>query len=175
MLVAVTAWLAPTPAAADEPVPPDVSDPGAYPPPTARWRLFGVGAAATAVWYGGAVGLSYAWPSAPRASDLRIPIAGPWLALSATGCPASDPDCSTFIVVLRAVLTGIDGVGQVGGLAAMAEAVFMPTAGPIGQATARRAPTTSAPTEDADRVFVQVRPFTMVGKDNLGVGLWGRF
>jgi hypothetical protein len=71
---------------------------------------------------------------------------------------------------MRAVLTGIDGVGQVGGLAAMAEAVFMPTAGPIGQATARR-----DPTEAADRVLVKVRPFPMLGKDNLGVGLWGRF
>ena len=158
------------PASADEPVPPADRDPERLPSESTRWGLLGLGAASTAFWYGGAVGLSYAWPSAPRADALRLPVAGPWMALASAGCPANDPGCSVYIVVLRAVLTGLDGVGQVGGLALMAEAVLMPTSGPAGQALAakraRRAPR---------RVAFDVHPLPLVGNDSIGVGLQGHF
>jgi hypothetical protein len=91
------------------------------------------------------------------------------MALSATGCPEGDPDCGTFIVVLRAILTGIDGVGQVGGLAAMAEALFLPTAGPLGRATAE---TTASKPEHAG---VRLRPVPWLDEDALGLGVVGSF
>jgi hypothetical protein len=92
------------------------------------------------------------------------------MALAATGCPAGDPDCSVYIVVLRAVLTGLDGIGQVGGLALMAEAALMPTSGPVGRAMAEtRAHHTPR------RVAFAVRPMPLVGKDSVGVGLQGHF
>ncbi|MBN1611200.1 MAG: hypothetical protein JW940_31495 [Polyangiaceae bacterium] len=158
------------PAAADEPVPPEDAGPPRHPSEGTRWGLLGLGAATAAFWYGGAVGLSYAWPSAPQADALRIPVAGPWMALAATGCPGGDPDCSVYIVVLRAVLTGLDGVGQVGGLALMAEAALMPTSGPGGQAQ----PTTRA-RHAPRRVAFDVRPIPLVGNDSIGVGLQGHF
>jgi hypothetical protein len=158
------------PAAADEPVPPVDHGPERFPSEGTRWGLFGLGAASTAFWYGGAAGLSYAWPSAPQAHALRLPVAGPWMALAAAGCPAGDPNCSVYIVVLRAVLTGLDGVGQVGGLALMAEAALMPTSGPVGQSpTAKRARHTPR------RVAFDVRPMPLVGNDSIGVGLQGHF
>jgi hypothetical protein len=158
------------PAAADEPVRPVASGPERFPSEGARWGLLGLGAASTAFWYGGAVALSYAWPSAPQADALRLPVAGPWMALAATGCPADDPGCSVYVVVLRAVLTGLDGVGQVGGLALMAEALLMPTSGPAGQA---KAATRARPAPK--RVAFDVHPMPLVGNDSIGVGLQGHF
>lgn len=169
-LASIAALLVSGPAVADEPVPPVARDPARLPPESARWGVLGLGAASTAFWYGGSVGLSYAWPSAPEADKLRLPVAGPWMALAATGCPAGDPDCSTYVVVIRAVLTGLSGVGQVGGLAMMAEAAFMRTAEPVGQATApehaRQAPR---------RVAFEIHPMPMVGIDSVGMGLQGHF
>ena len=120
--------LAPRAAAADEPERPVYYDSSVYPPPSTRYKLALVGVAVSAAWYGAAYGFSALWPDAPGAEDLRIPVAGPWMALGETGCADDDPDCSTFIVVLRAILTTIDGVGQAGGLAVAAESLFLPTA-----------------------------------------------
>lgn len=141
--------------------PPRVLEPD-YPPPSARTTHLVAGAAMTAAWYGGAVGFSYLWPDAPGASDLRIPIAGPWIALGDTGCAEDEPDCSVVIVVLRAALTIIDGVGQAGGLAIMSEGLFLPT----------REPKRGARTEPR----FSVRPSTInAGRDGVGIGVTGVF
>ncbi len=166
--IALTAVLAPSAARADEPVRPAPHDVGVYPQESTRLPLLLVGFGATAVWYGGAAGFSYLWPGAPGANDLRIPVAGPWMALKDTGCADNDPGCSTLIVVLRAILTTMDGVGQAGGIAVMGEALFLPTyadgAAPAPRARLRRS---SA---------LEIQPVPIVGDHgSVGLGVVGRF
>ncbi|MEI9935622.1 MAG: hypothetical protein WDO69_00225 [Pseudomonadota bacterium] len=100
-----------------------------YPPPSARRNLFVAGIASTAVWYGAAVAASFAWPDEPGTKGLRIPIAGPWVGISHTGCGGA-VDCSKALVVVGAIATALDGIGQAAGLALTAEALFMPTREP---------------------------------------------
>ncbi len=168
--LALATLCAPRPALADEPVRPTHVDPDVFPPSGTQLKLALVGLGVTSLWYGAAVGSSYAWPDAPGANDLRIPVAGPWMALADTGCADDDPNCSTFTVVLRAILTTMDAVGQAGGVLVAAEALFMPTQEassapqrqPLPQL--RRAPAAS------------VRPVPFVaGKDGVGLGLVGLF
>src|SRR6478735_7260221 len=98
-------------ASAEEPSRVIKFDPEAYPPPEARLNTALTGAAVTAVFYAPAFGASYLWPDSPGASDLRIPVAGPWMKLFQTGCPENNKDCSTFWMVTGAVLAGLDGLG----------------------------------------------------------------
>ena len=142
--------------------PPAAAEPD-LPPPSARTAHLIVGPLTTAVWYGGALGASYIWPDAPGATDLRIPIAGPWIALGDTGCAEDEPDCSVVIVVLRAVLTAIDGVGQAGGLLILGEGLFLPTR------AERSAERTKAPE------FAIVPGAVPAGKDGIGLGVRGVF
>ncbi len=119
-----------TSAAADEPVREVTHDPTAYPAPSVRWPLLGLGAATTAVWYGAALGGSYFYPTARGADELRFPIAGPWMSLAQTGCPETTPDCSTFWMVVGVIVKSFDGIGQAGGLLVMAEGLLLPTVEP---------------------------------------------
>ncbi|MEZ4221239.1 MAG: hypothetical protein R3B13_09925 [Polyangiaceae bacterium] len=169
---AILTLIVSTPALADEPQRPERFDPSDYPPPHARWNLLLAGAGATAVWYGTAVGFSYLWPDAPGAKDLRIPVAGPWMALADTGCASDDPNCSTFTVVLRAILTTMDAIGQTGGVAVMVEAAVMPTR-EAAPPTRRRLPPLRLQREDAG-IRWQPVPFT-AGRDGLGLGIAGQF
>ncbi len=156
-------------ARADEPVRVPVYDPGAYPPPSARYGLLAAGAGTTLAWYGGSVAFSYLWPEAPGARDLRIPVAGPWLALGHTGCADDNPGCGSLMVVARAILTTLDGVAQAGGLAIAGEALFLPTAAPA-------APGFRARASHSRRRALSVRPTPFfAGKDGLGVGVAGQF
>jgi hypothetical protein len=134
-----------------------------YPSPSARGTHLVAGAVVFGAWYGGALGASLLWPDAPGAEDLRIPVAGPWMALGDTGCAEDDPDCSTVLVVIRAVLTGIDGVGQAGGLLVMAEGLFLPT---------REA----RPSARSKAQSFAIRPSAVAtGKDGIGLGISGVF
>ncbi len=166
--LAATVWV--NPARADEPVPPDHVDTNAYPPSGTQFNLALVGLGASAAWYGAALGFSYAWPDAPGATELRTPVAGPWMALAKTGCADDDPGCSTFTVVLRAILTTMDAVGQTGGVVVAAEALFMPTAEP--SAPDRRRPKRRLERRESFRVMPV--PVTS-GRDGLGLGVVGRF
>ena len=130
------------------------------PPPSAPENHLIGGAAMTVGWYGVGVGTSFLWSDAPGAEELRIPVAGPWMSLAETGCPKDDPDCSIVIVILQAVLTTLSGVGQVGGLAVMGEALFVPT----------REPRTASQTRE---VAAQVQP--LVSSDRIGLGVAGTF
>jgi hypothetical protein len=161
--VVAVAALAARPCAADEPVAPVVYDAGAYPPPSARGSLLLVGAATTTVWYGMALGSSLAWPGAAGANHLQIPVAGPWMALGDTGCDSDESDCSTVWVVVRAILISIDGVGQAGGLAAMAEAAFLPTA-------------PAKPAKQSARRSISFAAVPLVTeRSGLGIGVVGQF
>jgi len=136
--------------------------PPEYPPPSARASLAIAGAAIFAGWYAGSVGASLLWSDYAGAKDLRIPVVGPWLSFQHVGCADDDPDCQTSTVVIRVVATILDGVGQVGGLAAIGEAVFLPTA-PAGEDRPK-----------PPRGFVQATPF-VAGRDAIGLGVRGAF
>jgi hypothetical protein len=148
------------PAAA--PVPP--SGPPEYdlPSPGTRWALFGTGLAVTGVSYGMVLGASYIWPDARYSDEVRVPVAGPWMAIVGdTGCPKHDPDCSTVLLVVVAILTGIDGVLQAGGVGMAIESAFLPTS------SAPPAKKSLAPT---------LHPVPIVaGRDGVGLGVVGTF
>jgi hypothetical protein len=155
-------------AAADEPVRTETYDAGAYPPSSTRFSLFAVGASMSLASYGGAVGSSYLWPDAPGARQLRIPVAGPWLSLGHTGCADTNPGCATLGIVLRAVLTGLDGVVQAGGLALITEALFLPTAAPADVGARSRSRRTHA--------GLRLRPVPIVTSSEMfGLGVAGQF
>lgn len=136
-----------------------------YPPPSARRNLLILGLASTAVWYGGALATSYAVDDPTMAKDLRIPLAGPWMALSHTGC-GGGPQCNTLLVVLGAIATTLDGIGQAAGLALAAEGFFMPTQEPKRTRAALRAKRY----KDFD-----LRPTFDAGKNSVGFGVLGVF
>jgi hypothetical protein len=133
-----------------------------YPPPAARRNLLIAGGVTTAVWYGLALGSSFIWPDAVGAKDLRIPVAGPWLALSHSGC-GNVSDCSKVIVVLRAIATTIDAIGQASGVAIAAEGLFLPT----------REPKRAQPEARSDHV--QWQPTFDAGQNSVGFGVLGVF
>jgi len=149
---------APAPAVSPPPAPPAAD----VPPPGARTTHIVAGLATTAVSYGLAVGASYLIKPEDfnGSKDLRIPIAGPWMALGKTGCPASDSSgCSKVPLVLGAILTIFDGVVQAGGLGIVAEGLFLNTS------SARPAP---------QKASVQAVPLNF-GKDGVGLGVVGTF
>jgi len=97
------------------------------PPASAQWKVIAGGLGATAVFYGLAQPFSYVWPDSPGMTDLRIPVVGPWMALSNNTCPEGTPDCSTIWLVARGVLEVLDGIGQAGGLGIALEGLFLKT------------------------------------------------
>ena len=133
------------------------------PPPSARTYTIVGGLATTAAWYGLALGSSYLWPDTVGAKDLRIPVAGPWIAFSHSGCgPVAD--CHEAIVVLRALATALDGIGQAGGLMLTAQGVFLPT---------REQRRTSW--KSIRGYGVEMQPTFDAGKNTVGFGVLGVF
>lgn len=169
MAAGLSLWLLARPAGAQERPPGPTSEPGRaalppeYPPPSAQGSLALTGAAVLAAWYGLAAGSTFLWSDYPGATDLRIPLAGPWMAIGQAGCAEDQPDCSKVWVVVRAILMGIDGVGQAGGTLVLGESLFLPTS----PASVEK----PGPTSD----MVGVRPVPWVSGDRLGLGLVGTF
>jgi hypothetical protein len=150
-----------------------------YPPPSARWKVAGVGLGAFAVFYGSAVGLSYVYPDVPGVKDLRIPVVGPWIAVGNNACPSYDPDCSTAWKIMRTILEALDGVAQAGSLAIVLEGAFMPTQEQAPGLETPRAPTAPPPPAKpapggGDKLFFVPLPMT-VGSRGIGFGVTGRF
>ena len=178
-------WAA-DPPAADPPADADIADvePPDYPPPSTRWMVAGVGLAATAAFYGGALAASYAYPDVPGMTDLRKPFVGPWIGIVHNGCPATEPDCSTALVAVRTVLMALDGVAQAGSLGIILEGLFMPTqvaaapaAAPPREPSApppSTPPTTPSPGNGDKNLFFVPTPMT-VGVRGIGLGVVGRF
>jgi len=135
---ALAVFLLAAPAFAQEPVgldkPPITADGGPalepeYPSPATPLNLALTGGIITAVWYGGALGSSYLIGDQPYADELRIPLAGPFMAFpQMLECKPGDENCTTLIVVVRSILTMLDGIGQVGGTGILLESLFVPTA-----------------------------------------------
>lgn len=162
------------PAHADEPVAPEAdTSPSRLPPPSTRMNLVLVGAAVTAGWYGGSVGMSYLWPDSDGAASLRIPVAGPYMALAKTGCSANEPSCDTVLLVVRTVLTSLAAVGQTGGVLAMIEGLFVP-AGPSRAAAGDAPRRTRALAAEHPAAHVAVAP-AAVGAGGVGLGIYGNF
>jgi hypothetical protein len=150
---------------ADEPVQPEVDlNPSTYPPPAARPNLVLVGAGVTVAWYGIALGTSYGWNHADSASSLRIPVAGPYMALTKTRCGSDESSCNTFTVVMRTVITTLSLVGQTGGVLAMLEGAFVPTSAAAKDAA-------RAPKPATRHVAVVPTPMNSGG----GVAVFGEF
>lgn len=139
------------------------------PPESARWLLLGAGLGTTALWYGGALGIRELWPSHSDRTELQIPVAGPFLDLAHTGCPASNPGCSTFQLVVRTILVTFDALGQAGGVALMLQGAVLGTASveaPRSNPSARLGRQQQAAT---------IVPVPWVDANGGGVGLTGRF
>jgi len=146
-----------------------------YPPPGTEYKLAVAGLLTTGAFYGAAAGMSYAFPDAPGAKDLRIPVAGPWMAITNNGCRPDEPDCSRVWVVVRTILTAIDGLGQAAGVGMMIESLVLPTqeraATPTKQRRAPEIEEEAPPPEPTGPLF-QIPTPTVVGQDGVGVG-WG--
>jgi hypothetical protein len=156
-------------------------EPPVYPPPGARWGIIGVGLAATALSYGAAAGMSYAFPDAPGAQDLRTPIVGPWMAIAHNGCAPNDTECSKVWIVMRSIATAIGGLAQAGGILVAIEGIFMPTQY-ASEAPARRAPKAPSepppsadPPKSNDKNLFWIPTPMAVGTGGVGLGVLGRF
>lgn len=111
------------------------------PPPSTRTTVLLAGLGVTGVFYGGAVGASFLWADDPGASDLLIPIAGPWMKVGQTTLCTDAQEatgCSDVLQVFGGVLAGLAGLGQVAGLALITEGVFLHTSRSGGTPSARR-------------------------------------
>lgn len=121
---------------ANEPQPIVRFDPEARPPASVQTSLLVAGTAVTAIFYGGAVGASYAWQDDPGSQDLRLPIVGPWLKVSQTKwCQQGEENCNNPLQVAGAVLAVLSGLGQAGGIGLLLEGIFF-SGSPAGAAHA---------------------------------------
>jgi hypothetical protein len=158
------ALLGPAVARAEEPLtvaeeaPPPAEEP-ASPEPGTSARLAVTGGALLVGWYGIGLGASFAFKDEPWVKSMRIPVAGPFMALKDMGCQKDDPDCTTPIVVVRSVLAVIDGVGQVGGVGVLLESLLVPSG--------------SAPPPPPKRAAVRAAP--LVAGGTLGIAVSGEF
>jgi len=147
-----------TPTAPPRDVPSDL------PPPGARTNLIIGGIATSAVAYGLALSTSLLVEERDfrGAKDLRIPFAGPWMALAKTGCPESNTGCSKAPLVIGAILAIFDGVAQAGGLGIIGEGLFLKTS------SGKSAP------QKAEGPTVHAVPLNFE-KGGVGLGVFGTF
>jgi len=154
---------------ADEPAEPEEPYfPDQYPPSGAQGATLLTGGLITVAFYGVGLGYSFLDDGNQGASDLRIPVAGPWMAIDGLGrCTENEePDCSAVFPTLRIALAVAVGLGQVGGLGIMLEGLFMPSGPQEGELP--ELPVTAPQTPSA--VFAPV-----VSQDTLGLGVVGVF
>jgi hypothetical protein len=109
--------------APDTPEPPVVH----YPPPSTRWKLMGIGLFITGAAWGASFASGQYWSTVPGAAQLKIPVAGPWIALGKSGCASDDTNCSGAKIGVRAAIYVLDGIAQLAGLGLIAEGIVMKT------------------------------------------------
>lgn len=122
---------APRAAVADEPEPVHRYSDDRLPPPNAKVQTMLTGAAVTAGFYLPALGASFLWSDVKGAEDLRIPVVGPWLQVGQTQLCSDLPreqQCQTGLRIIGAILAGLDGVGQAGGVLLFLDGLLMRTA-----------------------------------------------
>lgn len=127
-----------------EDLPPEV------PSSNTRTGVILTGLLLTGAFYGVSLASSFAWSDWQGAPAARVPVVGPFFAIGRFSCSYDNPDydpngpddetnlptsmepgCDTGDEVFRAILAGFSAVGQIGGLALLAEGLLMPTAEPI--------------------------------------------
>jgi hypothetical protein len=155
-----------------------------YPPPSTRWKVMGAGLFMVAGAY--AIGFACAeeWPyinptlqpSPPTASHplipsgppetklLKIPIAGPWIALGNLGCGSDQNNCGPATGA-RVAAYIIDGIVQAGGLALIAEGIFMKTESAAPKASAFM----------LRRGGFELKPVPVLSPTMQGIGMAGTF
>lgn len=112
-------------ALADEaPTRPEPHESDARPPGSVRLYTALGGLGFTTAMWGLNYGLSYAYESNPGMTDLRVPVAGPWMALANNHCV----DGCGFGFYFSQVYYVIAGLAQAGGLGVALESVLVPTA-----------------------------------------------
>lgn len=131
-----------------------------YPPSSVRPKLLAGGLVVTGIGYGAAAITASLASDLPGASEMQIPIAGPWMSLGKMACPADEPDCGASLYI-RGVLTVIDGLMQLGGLGIAAEGLFMKTEA-------------SAPADEKKQA-IWIRPAPIVTSTTTGFGVVGTF
>lgn len=162
-------------ARADEPEPLHRYTDDRRPPGSVRTKLLLTGAAVTGAFYVPVLGASYIWDEHPGSTQMRIPLAGPWLGFSRTRlCKdrTEEGKCSEFLVVTGAVLLVLDGIGQAGGVGLMLESIFLPT-GP--RRAVRQTSASSSPLTFQSGNF-RITPVPTVSENSdLGLALFGSF
>ena len=138
-----------------------------YPPPLTRLKLIGLGLLISGGAWGASFGSAQYWNTVPGAGQLKIPIAGPWLALGKSGCATDDVGCSGAKIGVRGAIYVLDGITQLAGLGLIAEAIVMKTE-------------SSAPDKKAAFLGlryrgVEVTPVPVTSPTFTGVGLVGTF
>lgn len=98
-----------------------------YPPPLVRLKLIGLGLLITGGAWGASFGSGQYWKTVPGADQLKIPIAGPWMALGKSGCATDDPACAPAKIGVRGAIYVLDGITQIAGLGLIVEAIVMKT------------------------------------------------
>lgn len=157
-----------TPAMADEPTQEEEYFPDQYPPSGARGATALTGGLIAVGFYGVGLGYSFLDDGNPGASDLRIPVAGPWMAIDGLGrCTENEePNCSAVFPSLRIALAVVVGLGQIGGLGILLEGLFVPS----GPGEGELPPLPGSGLQGPSAVVAPV-----VTQDSLGLGVVGIF
>lgn len=185
-LLGLSAMFASSPARADEPEPVHRYADDRAPAPMTKPKVILLGLGVTAGFYAPVLGASYIWPERRGASDMRIPVAGPWMGMAQTRLCNKDPEqdpCSNFLRVTSAVLLALDGIGQAGGVGLMLEGLFLRTMREESASGSSRPVRSGFATHDRKPHFLGIHtktfsmtPVPFVGnQDEVGVGFVGQF
>lgn len=162
--------------AADKPAADDDVDPNLlrYPPRGVRWGLILGGSTLTLGAYVASLSAGFGWPEVAGSDMLKIPIAGPWIALAKNECSADvledDGSCGATIYV-RGVLEVLSGLVQVAGLPLIGEGIFMTTEAP-GKVDPNADPG-AAPKEASLIHSLSIAP--IITPTAGGIGIYGTF
>ena len=167
-------------AVADEPDAMAQFDVDGFPPPSTKIKLIGIGSGVFALSYGAAVGSSYLFENDTGAKQLRIPVVGPWIKLGRTSlCDENDRDCSDALKITGAILAGVDGLLQAGGLALVIEGLFLKTAAPSSRSQYLQQKTGRglfARFFSYEHKNLKLKALPLVSpKVDVGLGLYGQF
>lgn len=105
---------------------PDEEDTMRYPPSSVRYGLVTGGIGVFGIAYGFSAMSASLWPEVPGSDFLYVPVVGPFLSLTQSGCSPDSPDCDVILYV-RGALYILDVLAQMGGLGLIGEGLFMTT------------------------------------------------
>jgi hypothetical protein len=134
-----------------------------YPPPSTRFKVIGAGVGLEAALWGVGFAFASAFPEVPGTTELKIPVAGPWMMLAKSGCASDDPDCGAKKYI-RGVFLVLDGFAQAAAIGLIVQGIVMKTEAPrVKSALTFR------------RGEVTMSPLPIVGPTLTGLGVGGTF